>query len=88
MVKLLLAGLLGWTAAVVVLILFVPGHVNTPGCARHIDVSAACQAQMATENADILAFHTLPLLAVIAGGYLMVAIVAFWQSRRARPLRS
>lgn len=86
--KLLLVGLVGWTAAVVVLILFVPGFVNTPGCARHIDMSAACQAQMAAENADIFAFHTRPLLAVIAGGYVMVAIAAVWQSRRGRPARS
>jgi hypothetical protein len=82
-VKLLVAGILAWTAALVPLVLFVGSQVNTPGCARKIDVSAACSAQMAAEN-DVLWQHTFPLLATIVGGYVLVAVVALVLLRRAR----
>jgi hypothetical protein len=81
---LLLAGLLGWTAAVVPLLLFVPGYVNTPGCAHRIGISAACAAQVAAQGEELFWQHTLPLLATIIGGYILVATVALVVWRRSR----
>jgi len=83
-VKLLLAGVLGWTAALVPLLLFVPGYVNTPGCAHRIGISAACAAQMAAQDEELFWQHTLPLLATIVGGYILVAVLALLLARRAR----
>ena len=82
--KLLLAGVLGWTAALVPLLLFVPGYVNTPGCAHRIGISAACAAQMAAQDEELFWQHTLPLLATIVGGYILVAVLALLLARRAR----
>jgi hypothetical protein len=83
-VKLLLAGLLGWTAALVPLVLLVPGYVNTPGCAHKIGITAACAAQMAAENEELFWQHTFPLLATMVGGYVLVAAVALVLVRRSR----
>jgi hypothetical protein len=83
-VKLLVAGLMGWTAAVVALALFWPNHLNTPGCAHKINVSAACWAQMAAENEELFWRDTFPLLATVVGGYVLVAVVAIVLARRSR----
>jgi hypothetical protein len=83
-VKLLVAGILAWTAALVPLVLLVGGQVNTPGCARKVDVSAACWAQMAAENDALFWQHTFPLLATLVGGYVLVAVVALLRARRSR----
>jgi hypothetical protein len=83
-VKLLLAALLRWTAALVPLVLLVPGYVNTPGCAHKVGISAACAAQMAAENEDLFWQHTFPFLATVIGGYVLVAAVALVLVRRAR----
>ncbi len=84
LVKLLVLGLLGWSAALVPLVLFVPGYVNTPGCAHKIGISAACAAQMTAENEQLFWAHTVPFLATVAGGHVLVAAVALWLVRRAR----
>ena len=64
--KLLLAGVLGWTAALVPLLLFVPGYVNTPGCAHRIGISAACAAQMAAQDEELRSLVENGSLAAIA----------------------
>jgi hypothetical protein len=81
--KLLVFGLVGWSAALVPLVLL-PGYVNTPGCARKVGVSAECVAQIAAENNQLFWQHTLPSLAIAAGGYVLVAALALWLLRRAR----
>ena len=81
-VKLVALGLLGWTAALVPF-LFI-GFVNTPGCAHKIGISAECVAQIAAENEQLFWQHTVPELATLIGGYVLVAAVALWLVRRAR----
>jgi hypothetical protein len=83
-VKLLLAGLLGWTAALVPLVLFVPSHLNTPGCAGKVGMTAACAAQMAAENQALFWQDTFPFLATVLAGYAVVALVALVLAGRAR----
>jgi hypothetical protein len=83
-VKLVVAGLLGWTAALVPLMLLWPSHLNTPGCAHKVTVSAACWAQMAAENEALFWRDTFPFLATVVGGYVLVAVVAIALARRAR----
>jgi hypothetical protein len=82
--KLLVVGLLGWTAALVPLVLLVPGYVNAPGCAGEVGLTAACAAEMAAENEAIFWQHTFPFLATVVGGYVLVAAVALVLARRAR----
>jgi hypothetical protein len=82
--KLLVVGLLGWTAALVPLVLFVGGYVNAPGCAGKVGLTAACAAEMAAANDTAFWQHTFPLLATVVGGYVLVAAVALVLSQRAR----
>ena len=82
--KLLLAGVLGWTAALVPLVLLVPGYVNAPGCAGKVGFSAACAAEMAAANEATFWQHTVPFLATVVGGYVLAAAIALVLALRAR----
>ena len=84
LVKLLVFGLVGWSVALVPLVLFIPGYVNTPGCAHKIGISAGCLAQMAAQNEQLFWQHTFPELATFIGGYVLVAAVALWLVRGTR----
>jgi hypothetical protein len=82
--KLLVAGLLGWSAALVPLVLFVPGGVNAPGCAGKVGLDAACAAEMAAANEAVFWQQTFPFLATVVAGYVLVGAVALFLARRAR----
>jgi hypothetical protein len=77
----LLGSLAIWSAVVVAIALLGPGQVQTPGCASSVTPSADCLTQLKAMNDGIWWTNTVPLLLVIAAGYLVILIVA-WRSRR------
>jgi hypothetical protein len=80
-VRRLLAWLAIWSAVVVAIVLLWPGQVQTPGCASSVTPSIDCLTQMKAMNDGMWWTNTVPLLLIIAAGYLVILIVA-WRSRR------
>jgi ABC-type microcin C transport system permease subunit YejB len=81
--KLILVAILGWTAAIIPLVVFaVPGVVNTPGCAHRVGITAECAAQMAAQNEHIFWLLTVPGVATVVGGYVAVTLAAVVIDRR------
>jgi hypothetical protein len=80
---LVVAGTL-WTAAVVAILLFWPSGVQSNGCWRLVDAPPDCLLQLREVNDRLWLTNTLPMLAVIAGGYLLVGALAVrtWRTRR------
>ena len=85
-----LLGAIGlWSLFVLALLYFDPGCAQGPLCMRLVGRSAACQAQAATWNDVLWQYRTLPLLAVVAAGYVAILVVAvLGRSRRRNDARS
>jgi heme/copper-type cytochrome/quinol oxidase subunit 2 len=77
----LLGSLAIWSAVVVAIVLLWPGQVQTPGCASSVTPTADCLTQVKAMDDGIWWMSTVPLLVVIAAGYLVIVGLA-WRSRR------
>jgi hypothetical protein len=86
--KLVLVALLAWTVALVVPVLLIGGHVNTPACAHKVDVGVTCAGQLAAENERLFSQHTFPALVIVVAGYVLAALAAAILARRWRRRRS
>jgi hypothetical protein len=73
-----------WTAVVLAVLLLWPSGVDTPGCAHLVTPSAACLGQLADLNDRAWWTRTLPLLAFVASGYVVLAVAAARHRRRSR----
>ena len=71
---------IGWTVAVVAIVLFVGGGVAGPACARLVNPVPTCAAEIAAANDRLWWTHTLPMLVVIGGGYVLIGLD--WLRRR------
>jgi hypothetical protein len=73
-----------WTALVLAVVFFAGGVVQTPGCMQKITLSPECSA-LAAQMADRAWWaHDLPILAICATGYVVVALLALRHIRHAR----
>ncbi len=82
--KQLAAAIVAWSVLVLGLLVFDPGFVQGPSCMRLVGRSAECEAQARAWNGALWWQHTVPLFAVIAAGYVAIAIVGLMGSRRRR----
>jgi hypothetical protein len=73
-----------WTAVVLAVLLLWPGSVDTPGCAHLVTPSVACIGQLADMNDRAWWMQTLPMLAFVASGYVVLAVLALRHRRRSR----
>ncbi len=80
-VKLLLAGLVGWTAACLAILLFYPAGGTLLGCMRLVGRSVECEAAQEALNRVTFLRHTLPVMALILTGYLVIAAAALVRRR-------
>lgn len=78
----MVAAIAGWSIFVLVLLVFDPGFVQTPTCMRLVGRSAECQALADAWNDAAWRQHTLPLLVLIAAGYVAILLVAITGRRR------
>ena len=76
-----------WTAVVLIALLFVPWDLPQVPCARQVGASAACLAQLAERNDRAWWTQTLPVLAICASGYVVVALLTLRHIRHARQNR-
>lgn len=84
MLRYLILGL-AWTAVVVAVFVYWPWPLPDEGCARLILRPPACDATLAQLNDRIWWTQTLPMLAFVASGYVIVGMLAIRQWRRRRP---
>jgi prepilin signal peptidase PulO-like enzyme (type II secretory pathway) len=78
---------LAWTAVVFAGLTFIPWGLEPVPCARLVGASAECLAQLAARNDRVWWTQTLPMLAAIAGGYLVIILLALRHIRHARRTR-
>lgn len=74
----------GWTALVLLVVLFWPWGLPGAGCWRLVDPPVRCLAQLAEANERLWLTQTVPMLAVFASGYLVVALLALRRVRRSK----
>jgi hypothetical protein len=72
----LLAWLAIWSGLVVAIVFLWPGQVQTPGCASSVTPSMDCLDQMHAMNDRTWWTNTVPLLLLIASGYVVIASLA------------
>ena len=82
----LLVSLAIWSVVVLAIVLVWPGQSQTPGCASAVTASADCLIQVKAMNDRIWWTSTLPILVVVASGYLVIAALALG-GRRHLPRR-
>jgi hypothetical protein len=80
----LIIGILLWTMISAGIVLVWPGSVQTPGCLHAINPSADCLAQAGVESDRVWWTQTLPVLVIIAAGYVGVASIALLSVHRRR----
>lgn len=80
----LLISLIVWSAVVVIAITLWPANVNTPGCIRAVAPTAACLDELTAYNNHLWWTDTLPRLAVLGGGYVVIAAPVIRRWARAR----
>ena len=78
----IVAAIAGWSIFVLVLLFFEPGFAQTPTCMRLVGRSPECQAIADAWNDATWRQHTLPLLVLIAAGYVGILLVAIAGRRR------
>jgi hypothetical protein len=76
------AALAGWSIVVLGLLVFEPGFAQAPSCMRLVGRSAECEALAEAWNRALWWQNTLPLIVVIAAGYLAILLVALAGRRR------
>lgn len=76
----------GWSIFVLFLLLLDPGFVQTPTCMRLVGRSPECQAIADAWNEAAWRQHTLPLLVLVATGYVGILLVSIG-GRRGRARR-
>jgi hypothetical protein len=73
-----------WTTISALIVLFGPANVDVPGCTHLVEPPTGCIALLAAANDHAWWTLTLPLLMLIVGGYVIVAITAIRALRRRR----
>lgn len=77
-----------WSGIVAGMVLLWPATVPPGGCWRLIDPPPACSDQLAELNRQIWWSQTAPMLAVIVGGYALLALAAIRSMSRRRKARA
>lgn len=80
--KALIAAIAVWTLAVIAIMLFYPASRPLLGCMYLVGRSPECEAAQEGLNRASELSHTLPLVAPILAGYLVIAAVALVRRRR------
>ena len=83
----LIISVVAWSLIVAALVLFWPGRVPGAGCWRLVEPQPGCLDQLAELNRQLWWSQTAPMLAVIGGGYLVIAMAAVRSVRRRRRAR-
>ena len=87
--KLILVGVVAWTAVAGAVLLFWPWSTPFVACAWLVDPSAGCLAELAAANEARFWGQTVPFVAIVIAGYLLVGVLAirFRSSRGAAASR-
>ena len=80
----LFLAILVWTFVVVYVVLFWPWSLPEPGCWQLVDAPAHCQVELAASNERVWWTQTVPMLAFLASGYIIIGALAARRRLRGR----
>lgn len=83
-VRQLLLLAVAWTAVAAALLLLWPSGVETPGCMHLVTPTADCLQQAADMSDRLWWTQTMPLLLLVASGYVVVVVLAVRRLRARR----